>query len=200
GLRTGVYTSPHVSSILERVRIDGRSDTEDALDAACRQVLAHAAGLDPAASFFEVMTAAAMLRFAAERVDLAVLEVGVGGRLDATTACEVDASVLTGVELEHTELLGDTVEAIAQEKAFVFRPGRAGVHGCTGAAAGVVEAHASAVGCRLLALGRDVVHRATATAADRRRVEVTVGGSASAIIELQGAPPWEDRALALALA
>lgn len=198
GLRTGVYASPHVSSILERVRIDGRDVNEDVLMRACRRVLEAGRGLEPSPSFFEVMTGAALVAFAAAGVDVAALEVGLGGRLDATTAVDVDASIVTSIELEHTELLGDTIAAIAAEKAFVLRPGRVGLHACDGVAAEVLERRAREVGCRLLALGRDFGVEVVDGDERVRRLRLTAADGAVAETGLHGAPPWEDRALALA--
>ena len=155
GLRVGVYASPHVSTIRERVVLPEGLCPEEQLVGAVRQALEAADGLDPAPSAFEVLTAAAAICFRDARLDLAVWEVGLGGRLDATAALPGDLSVLTGVELEHTQVLGDTVEAIAAEKAFVLRPGGIGVSGCVGTAAQVVAAHAQRIGCRLLVRGVD---------------------------------------------
>jgi dihydrofolate synthase/folylpolyglutamate synthase len=202
GMRTGVFASPHVSSILERVRLDGAPIDEARFTACCERVIAVGAGLDPAPSFFEVTTAAALLAFVEVGVDLAVLEVGLGGRLDATTAVEVDASVLTGVELEHTELLGDTVEAIAGEKAYVFRPGRVGLHACSGGAAAVVTAHARRVGCRLHAFGIDFGFEALPPArSGTRRLALRAPFAQGGEIEVEASTPgYEDRALALAFA
>jgi dihydrofolate synthase/folylpolyglutamate synthase len=199
GLRTGVFASPHVSTILERVRIDGELIDEELLTACCRRVLEAGLGIEPAPSFFEVTTAAALLAFRRCGVELAILEVGLGGRLDATTAVPVDLGVVTGVELEHTELLGDTVEAIAAEKAFVFRPGGLGIHACAEPAAHVVESHAQQVGCRWLREGRSfsVVRRERSI--EGVRFDVSVPGRAVHALAVRGDPPThEDRALALA--
>ncbi|MCA8941922.1 MAG: hypothetical protein KDB80_05115, partial [Planctomycetes bacterium] len=122
--RTGAYVSPHVQTILERVAIDGENVDEDLLTAELEPVLRFARENELTISFYEAMTAAALGCFARSGVELGILEVGLGGRLDATTAVPVDASVLTSIELEHTELLGDTIEAIATEKSFVVRPGK----------------------------------------------------------------------------
>jgi dihydrofolate synthase/folylpolyglutamate synthase len=118
GLRTGLYTSPHVVSWAERIRVDGR---EADLEAALGRVRpeAEAAG----ATQFEALTAAAFAEFAAARVDVAVVEAGLGGRHDATNVLRAPVVVLTNVALEHTEVLGKTVEAIAAEKLAVVEPG-----------------------------------------------------------------------------
>ena len=202
GLRTGVFASPHVSTILERVRLDGALIGEELFTECCQRVLSRSDGLDPSPSFFEVTTAAALLAFRRHGVDLAILEVGLGGRLDATTAVPVDLGVLTGVELEHTELLGDTVEAIAAEKAFVFRAGGVGLHACAGPAARVAEVHARDVGCRVLCDGRDFgALRLLREDPDGVPFEVTTPGGAVSAVTVAGDPPaHEDRALSLAAA
>ena len=129
GLRTGLYTSPHLSRPNERIRIDGAEIEDDAFarlyfkvhEAAERMV---AAGTLPQApSYFEVLTTQAFLYFAGARVDLAVLEVGMGGRLDATNIVEPLLSIVTDISLDHTEWLGSTIAAITREKAGILRPG-----------------------------------------------------------------------------
>jgi len=116
GLRVGAYTSPHVRGWSERIQVDG-SDAD--LDDALARVRPHAAG----ATQFEVLTAAAFAEFAAGNVDVAVVEAGLGGRHDATNVLDARIVVLTNVSLEHTEVLGDTREAIAAEKLAVISPG-----------------------------------------------------------------------------
>jgi dihydrofolate synthase/folylpolyglutamate synthase len=116
GLHVGAYISPHVRTWAERIQVDG----EDAeLEAALERVRPHSAG----ATQFEVLTAAALAEFAEREVDAAVVEAGLGGRLDATNVLDARVVVLTNVALEHTDLLGDTREAIASEKLAVIRPG-----------------------------------------------------------------------------
>lgn len=153
GRRSGLYTSPHLVTLLERIRVAGRPVPVDRLEALLRELLAVPGARRP--TFFEAMTAAAAAWFAAGRVDLAIYEVGLGGRFDATTALPVDAAIVTQIELEHTELLGDTIPQIAGEKAHVIRPAGLGLTATTGAALAVVRARAAAVGAELLVLGED---------------------------------------------
>jgi dihydrofolate synthase / folylpolyglutamate synthase len=125
GVPTGLYTSPHLESVTERIRI-GRDDiAPEELDARLAEVFA-AADRAPGVpvTYFEAMTAAAFLAFAKRRLGLAVLEVGLGGRLDATNVAPASVSVVTAIGLDHTEDLGPTAEAIAAEKAGIFRAGR----------------------------------------------------------------------------
>jgi dihydrofolate synthase / folylpolyglutamate synthase len=129
GLKTGLYTSPHLIQINERIRLNGRpiSDQDfaqlhDLVDrAAERLVLEGQLPWHP--SFFEMLTAMAFEYFARSRPDMAVLEVGMGGRLDATNVVEPRLSIITDVALDHQKYLGETVDEIAREKAGIIRPG-----------------------------------------------------------------------------
>jgi dihydrofolate synthase/folylpolyglutamate synthase len=129
GYRCGLYTSPHLVRVNERIRIDGEpiSDGDFArhyfrVDDCARRLVTD--GTLPAhPSFFEALTAVAFEAFADTRVDLAVLEVGMGGRLDATNVVEPLLSVITDISLDHTEWLGETIPLIAREKAGILRPG-----------------------------------------------------------------------------
>jgi dihydrofolate synthase / folylpolyglutamate synthase len=116
GLRVGAYTSPHVSGWEERLDTDAES-----FERAVGRIRPAAERL--AATQFEALTAAALAEFAAEGVDVAVIEAGLGGRLDATNVLDAPVVHLTNVSLEHTEVLGETREAIAREKLAVARPG-----------------------------------------------------------------------------
>lgn len=127
GLRTGLYTSPHLARVNERIRLNRIEIADDAFaalyfrvhDAAQQLVLDGRLSRLP--SFFEMLTAQAMLYFAEERVEIAVLEVGMGGRLDATNIVDPLLAVITDISLDHTEWLGSTVAAIAREKAGILR-------------------------------------------------------------------------------
>jgi dihydrofolate synthase/folylpolyglutamate synthase len=122
GLRTGLYTSPHLIEVTERIRIGRRDVDEGELDAGLSEVF-FAADEAPAVplTYFEALTAAALLIFARWKLDLAVLEVGLGGRLDATNVVPARLSVVTSIGLDHTADLGETVAAIAREKAGILR-------------------------------------------------------------------------------
>ncbi|KAB2955750.1 MAG: bifunctional folylpolyglutamate synthase/dihydrofolate synthase, partial [Thermoanaerobaculia bacterium] len=118
GLRTGLATSPHLERVEERIRFDGEPIDPSRLAPLLDRLLecAAAAGLAPP-TYFEVTTAAAFLAFAADPVDLAIVEVGLGGRLDAANAAEPILSLITPIALDHTEWLGTTLAAVATEKA-----------------------------------------------------------------------------------
>jgi len=118
GLSVGAYTSPHVAGWSERVQVEGE---EADLEGALERVAPAAARVG--ATQFEVLTAAALAEFAAARVDAAVVEAGLGGRLDATNVLDAEVVALTNVSLDHTDVLGDTREAIADEKLAVVAPG-----------------------------------------------------------------------------
>lgn len=131
GLKTGLYTSPHLVRINERIRLSGReisdadfSELHGKVDRVAEQLVAQG-GVPWHPSFFEMMTAIAFEHFARERVDLAVLEVGMGGRLDATNVVDPVVSVITDISLDHQKFLGDTLSEIASEKVGIIRPGGA---------------------------------------------------------------------------
>lgn len=129
GRRTGLYTSPHLVRLGERVQVDRRQLTPD-------EIVAYTAELRPVAeqvsraspedhpSFFEFMTAMAFLQFTRRKCDVAVIEVGMGGRLDATNIVTPEVAVITSIGLDHCEFLGDTLAKIAAEKAGIIKPGR----------------------------------------------------------------------------
>jgi dihydrofolate synthase/folylpolyglutamate synthase len=146
GKRVGVYTSPHLSSLRERIVVDGAMIDEDAVVAAAETVAA--AGGDEL-TFFEQITAIALVHLAAAKPDVTVLEVGLGGRLDATNAVHAGVAVVTGVAMDHQAMLGDTLREIAGEKAGIFKSHQAAVIGASGEAAAVpwLEPAARTSGC-----------------------------------------------------
>ena len=127
GYRVGAYTSPHLIRYNERVRIDGADADDDALVASFERI--EAARGDTPLTYFEYGTLAALELFARARVDVALLEVGLGGRLDAVNIVDADVSIVTTVDLDHQDWLGDDREAIAREKAGIFRAARPAVVG-----------------------------------------------------------------------
>jgi dihydrofolate synthase/folylpolyglutamate synthase len=150
GVRTGLFTSPHLVDFRERIRVDGRWADEAWLERTLDAIAALPAGRDR--TFFEVATALGFGWFAHERVAWAVVEVGLGGRLDTTNVLTPDVSVITSIGLDHTEILGDTLAAIAGEKAGILKPGVPAVlaPGLPGDAREVIGAVAHARGAPLV--------------------------------------------------
>ena len=144
GLRAGLYTSPHLVNVTERVRLSGRdiSPEEFARHATLVRAAAESVHQETGAlpTFFEQVTAAALSAFRDARVDLAILETGLGGRLDATTAAGASIVAVTPVSFDHQEYLGSTLAEIAAEKAAVIRPGVRAVIGPQGPEAAAVLA------------------------------------------------------------
>ena len=127
GLKAGLYTSPHLCSIRERIRVGGKMVSEAVFAALVSELMPHLeatgmAGVRRYRTFFEILTAVALVHFQRMDVDLAVLEVGLGGRLDATNVTMPLVSVITSISLDHTEVLGDTIPQIAREKAGIIKP------------------------------------------------------------------------------
>ena len=180
GLDVGLYTSPHLDDVRERVRVNGRpvrkarvaEFVED-----CREYLDRRAAGNDSPTFFEALTALGLWEFDRQAVDVAVLEVGIGGRYDATSVCDPIASAVTSVTLEHADILGDTVAEIAHDKAHVAPAGGPLVTATEGEAFDAVRATAGDV----LRVGTD----------DEADVLVEYGGreGIEGAVELTG-PDW----------
>ncbi|MGQ0511445.1 MAG: bifunctional tetrahydrofolate synthase/dihydrofolate synthase [Betaproteobacteria bacterium] len=157
GYRTGLYSSPHLLRYNERVRVAGAEATDEALAEGFAAV--EAARSDIALTYFEFGTLAAAWLFAREKPDALVLEVGLGGRLDAVNVFDADCAVLTSIGIDHVDYLGGTREAIGREKAGIFRAGRPAVVADPHPPQSVLDA-AAAAGARLLLIGRDFRYHA----------------------------------------
>ena len=161
GYRVGLYTSPHLDAVEERFVIDGQPvrPTELADLLLELQPIVEAMDREPnvvGPTYFEVATAVAMLYFARRKVDLAILEVGMGGRLDSTNICRPAVTVITSVSLDHTRELGDTLSQIANEKAGIIKQGVPVVSGVTEEAARhVIASRVAACAAPLLEMDRD---------------------------------------------
>jgi len=152
GFRTGLFTSPHLSRFEERIAVGSRNLAGDDLPGLVRDVKKTGVPM----TYFEFTTAMALLHFARQEVDLAVLEVGVGGAWDATNATDPILSIITSVDLDHRQWLGETVEEVAAEKAGILRGQRPLVVGPMGPAAQrVLLMEADAAGAEVLLFGRD---------------------------------------------
>ncbi len=166
GLRTGLFTSPHLLKLEERIQIDGLPIGEAELVALTNRLAVVVAEMDRLAvksaaaadipTFFEMMTALGFLHFAEQQVDAVVLEVGLGGRLDSTNICTPVCSVITSIGLDHTRQLGNTITLIAGEKAGIVKPGVPVVSGATqNDARAVIRARAKQQESPLLEIDRD---------------------------------------------
>ena len=138
GLRTGVFTSPHLVRYNERICVNGAEVTDAELISAFDRI--EAARGDTTLTYFEFNALAALLLFADNRVDVAVLEVGLGGRLDAVNMLDADVAVVASIGFDHKDWLGDTLEAIGREKAGIFRAGKPAVLGTPDMPASIFEA------------------------------------------------------------
>ncbi len=200
GHDVGLFTSPHLVRYNERIRIGGREAGDAAIVAAFARI--DEARGNISLTFFEWNTLAALVLFAQERVDVAVLEVGMGGRLDAVNLADADVAAVVSVGLDHREWLGDSVEAIGTEKAGIFRPGRPAIFGSREMPESVRRA-AVACGARLRRFGRDFDYVERADGWDyvgvgSRRRELPLPGlagsaqllnAATALAVLEGAEP-----------
>jgi dihydrofolate synthase/folylpolyglutamate synthase len=156
GYRVGLYTSPHLLRYNERVRLDG-APLSDARLCAAFETVERARG-EITLTYFEFGTLAAWEIFAAEALDVVILEVGLGGRLDAVNAFDADCALLTSVALDHTDYLGDTRERIGYEKAGIFRGSKPAIVADPDPPRSVLD-HAGVVGADLWLIGRDFGYR-----------------------------------------
>jgi dihydrofolate synthase/folylpolyglutamate synthase len=143
GYHTGLFTSPHLTRVEERFQVDGVPITAEEFTALIAEIRPAVQELDrqpdgAAVTFFEIATALGFLHFVRRRVDLAVIEVGLGGRFDSTNVCLPRVAVITSISLDHTQQLGDRLSSIAMEKAGIIKPGRPAVSGATDPAARAV--------------------------------------------------------------
>ena len=152
GYRVGLYTSPHLLVFNERMRVDGES-VDDALLIEAFGKIEQARGA-VSLSYFEFTTLAAMQLFADAHLDVVIFEVGLGGRLDAVNVLDADVAIVTSIDIDHTEYLGDTREKIGFEKAGIFRAGRTAICGDPVPPASLIE-HAEKTGADLWLFGRD---------------------------------------------
>src|SRR3954453_18090508 len=166
GYRTGVFSSPHLEQIEERFAVDGEPCTSDELVALVNRMVSVVRAMDEEAAadgdptggptYFEITTAMALLHFVERQVDAAILEVGLGGRLDSTNVCLPAVSVITSISFDHMRQLGNTLASIAREKAGIIKPGVPVISGVVQTEPqSVIVAIAREHGCRLIRLGRD---------------------------------------------
>jgi dihydropteroate synthase len=191
GLSVGLYTSPDLNDRRERVRVDGEKITKRAVCRFVEDIWPHVVDRSVAGdapTFFEACTALALWEFGREDVDVAVLEVGIGGRYDATSVVDPVASAVTSVSLEHTDIIGDTVEEIARDKATVAPAERPLVTGATGEALAVVREETDVVTIGGPESGDDA--DGDEEAPNVRAAELEMVGPAESSVSLVG-PDWE---------
>lgn len=206
GLKVGSFISPHLSNLTERIRIDGREITEERMDELIGKIEEKIEGMEDEdgfehPTFFEVVAAGAMLCFREEKVDIAVMEVGLGGRLDATNITEPEVSVITNISLEHTRILGETVVKIAGEKAGIIRSGRTLITAARGEALGVFEKICGEKNCRIIRVGNEMeVERETADLGGQKFTVRAMGKEYRLFTPLLGMHQLENAACAVGAA
>lgn len=201
GYRVGCHTSPHLLTFNERARIDGRNATDEELLVHFEAVEAARTSLAEPVSltYFEFTTLAILHLYASLPLDAVILEVGLGGRLDAVNIIDTDCAVVTSIDIDHTEYLGDTREKIAYEKAGIFRPGRPAICADPAAPQTLID-HAHAIGAPLWLFGRDFRYEGQA-GSERQQwsyVGPTMRRSALAYPALRGANQLINTSAALA--
>ncbi|MEE8523765.1 MAG: cyanophycin synthetase [Thermoanaerobaculia bacterium] len=156
GYRVGLYTSPHLEQVTERIVLGERPIEDRSLAGYLEEILERAGAADAAPTYFEALTTAAFLYFHDSRAELAVMEVGLGGRLDATNVCEPVLSLISSIDLDHERHLGTSLAVIAGEKGGILRRGKPAIAWVEGEAADALEAQAAALGCDLVLAPRQV--------------------------------------------
>jgi len=204
GHRVGLYTSPHLVKFNERIRVDGVMIADENVARLYARIKPHASAMAAQSetnqpTFFEVTTAMAFDDFREQKIDVGVVEVGMGGRMDATNVVRSKACVVTRVELEHTEHLGKSVDRIAREKAGILK---AGVPLVTvdQPALGILVDRAGELGCPVTVVGRDVRYQRSSFDLEGQDVVLENGLSVAVRILLLGAFQPENAAIAFATA
>jgi dihydrofolate synthase/folylpolyglutamate synthase len=178
GYRTGLFTSPHLCRVEERIQVDGTPISGKDLAALMAEVEPAVRAVDAsqstgAVTFFEVGTALGFLHFARRQVDVAIIEVGLGGRFDSTNVCNPLVAVITSISIDHTQQLGNTLASIAAEKAGILKPGRPAVSGVQAAEPReVIERVARERGVQLRQLGREFTYNYEPGHVTSRGIEV----------------------------
>jgi dihydrofolate synthase / folylpolyglutamate synthase len=177
GYKVGLYTSPHLDDYAERIQIDGQFIHHEDLVSMVEAIKPHVAKI-PELTTFEITTALAFSYFSQQQVDAAVIEVGLGGRLDATNVVRPIVSVITSISYDHTHLLGNTLSEIAGEKAGIIKPGIPVVSSPQPEEARlVIEKVARERGASLIQVGRDIVYQEGSHSLDGQTLTVCQAGS-----------------------
>jgi len=205
GYKTGLYTSPHLVTLRERIQVDGKPILKRELESLVARMRPHVEAVDHDKTYgelstFELLTAAAFMQFQQKAVDFQVLETGLGGRLDATNVITPEVCVITSISLDHTEVLGDTIAKIAAEKAGIIKPGRPVVSSAQAEeAAQVIRETCQKKGARLVSVGSDIVWRKLDSNLSGQSLEVQgLKGSYRITIPLLGAHQLQNAAAAVA--
>lgn len=204
GYKTGLYTSPHLHALRERIAIDGHPIAEEELAGLVERITpaveaVHGDSLRGDLTTFEVLTALAFLHFRGEGVDFQVLETGLGGRLDATNVVVPEVCLITSISFDHTETLGTTLAEIAREKAGIIKPGASVVCSPQPAEVEAVIAGACAEkGARLISLGREVTWHKVSADLRGQSLQVKARRKYDLTIPLLGEHQLENAAAAVA--
>jgi len=205
GYKTGLYTSPHLVTLRERIQADGRPILKSELVSVVAKIRPAVEAVDRDKTYgelstFELLTAAAFVYFQQKGVDFQVLETGLGGRLDATNVVMPEVCVITSISFDHTEVLGDTLAKIAAEKAGIIKPGRIVVSSPQAEeAAAVIRRVCREKGARLISVGSDVTWRKLDFNLSGQSLEVKgLSGSYRITIPLLGAHQLHNAASAVA--
>ena len=155
GYKTGLYTSPHLISVTERLKINNENISEDKLDSTLGNIFNACEQTSTSLSYFELVTVSAFLYFEEENVDIAVLEIGMGGRWDATNVVTPLVSIITNISLDHTEHLGETTDLISAEKAEIIKHAMPAVSGVMGKECKVLEVKAESTNSKIYFIEKD---------------------------------------------
>jgi dihydrofolate synthase/folylpolyglutamate synthase len=198
GYKTGLYTSPHLQDYAERIQVNSRPIPHAALAALVEQIKPAVASV-PYLTTFEITTALGLLYFARQGCQVAVIEVGLGGRLDATNVVMPQVAVITALSLDHVLVLGDTLVKIAGEKAGIIKPGVSVISSPQAdEALDVLQKVAAERGCAFILVGRDVEFEALSRSLERQTLQVWTAGQAplELTIPLLGPHQVENAAVA----
>jgi dihydrofolate synthase/folylpolyglutamate synthase len=205
GYRTGLYTSPHLHTFNERIRVNSELISDDEVVALVEMLKPEVAAVNERSAYgklttFEVITALGFAHFRREKVDIQVVEVGLGGRLDATNVVKPEVCVITSLSLDHTEVLGDTLAKIAGEKAGIIKPGSTVISSPQAREAGeVIERACRAAGVPLIRAGKEITWLPPEKSADGQSFRVKgITGEYSLTIPLLGEHQLENASVAVA--
>ena len=203
GYAVGEFTSPHLIDMRERIRISGKKISQSDFTALVQEIEQDIADIDFEPTFFELITLLAFSYFAAQAVDIAIIETGLGGRLDCTNVITPKVSVITTIDRDHEHILGDTLEKIASEKAGIIKPGIPAItHEQPEVVIEVLKAHAEKVGAQLRVIGDNVefTYRFGGSASRNPHAQICVESDNYSFEHISAPLPGEFQAFNCALA